>query len=104
MRRSELKKWLQENVARYTVTSTATLFGFDVDWSTFTGTFRIKFDERICSEQFHFAIGTTGRAECYFPMFHSPLGVPASYPAVEVSDEVYEAIVEGLNSVLPALK
>jgi hypothetical protein len=36
-------------------------------------------------------------------MFHSPLGAPATYPAIESTDETRRAIDEGLRGTLPRL-
>ena len=37
-------------------------------------------------------------------MFHSPLGAPASYPAVEFTDETRRAIDDALRATLPRLR
>lgn len=38
------------------------------------------------------------------PQFHSPLGAPASYPAVELAPQIELAVRTGLRSLLPKLK
>jgi hypothetical protein len=37
-------------------------------------------------------------------MFHSPLGAPASYAAIELTSDTEEAILEGLRQSVPELK
>jgi hypothetical protein len=38
------------------------------------------------------------------PMFHSPLGAPASFAAIELSPRVEAAVLAGLRALVPPLK
>ena len=74
--------------------------------------------EREDARSVHFVLGIEGQGDhrCYFgggddgdvrftlPQFHSPLGAPASYPAVELSEAVDLAVRTGLRSLMPRLK
>jgi hypothetical protein len=46
----------------------------------------------------------TGVPKFYYPMFTSPLGVPASYRAIEITSNTHNAISEALKRTFPKLK
>lgn len=74
--------------------------------------------EREDARSVNFVLSIEGQGDhrCYFggdddgdirftlPQFHSPLGAPASYPAVELSEAVDLAVRTGLRSLMPRLK
>jgi len=45
-----------------------------------------------------------GQYEIYPPLFVSPMGVPASYPSIELTDETKIMIEELLNNFFPKVK
>ncbi|MDP8567730.1 hypothetical protein [Methylophilus aquaticus] len=99
-----ISAWSDLNVQTFTTPEQLTLFNFVVDWPKISGTFQIKLDAFALAESFSFAIDQSGKANFYLPMFHSPLGVPASYASVKFTDETSCAILKGLRSVLPRLR
>lgn len=99
-----IRAWLDINVQAFATPEQLTLFNFVVDWQKISGTFQIKLDAFALAESFSFAIDQSGKANFYLPMFHSPLGVPASYASVKFTDETSCAILKGLRSVLPKVR
>ncbi len=99
----EVRGWLDEHV-KVINPKRIELFAFEVDWETFSGSFSIKFDSEVLEDRLDFGLNASGRVDYYLPIFHSPLGVPASYPAIEISNEVREAIAKGLGEIFPRLK
>jgi hypothetical protein len=93
--------WLDENVIEYPTPAKVTLSDFQVDWLNITGSFALALDEVHAPYRFKFALGDNGRLRYFMPMFHSPLGAPASYGAVEFTDETRQAISEGLCILVP---
>ena len=90
-RLKELKLWLAKNVIDIPVPQEVTLFDFEINWSKWSGDFKVRFDEFECQDTFGLAMEMTGFPKFYFPMFTSPLGVPASYRAIEIT---YQSPVE----------
>lgn len=90
-RLKELKLWLAENVIDIPAPQEVTLFDFEINWSKWSGDFKVRFDEFECQDTFGLAMEMTGFPKFYFPMFTSPLGVPASYRAIEIT---YQSPVE----------
>ena len=98
---AQVKAWLDENVIEYPTPAKVTLSDFQVDWLNITGSFALALDEVQVPYRFKFALGDNGRLRYFMPMFHSPLGAPASYGAVEFTDEARQAISEGLSILVP---
>ena len=99
----EVREWLKKNVLHYDVDESIKLFDFDVDWELFSGSFQMQFDDEICPHRGCFSVGSNGKICFYLPMFHSPLGAPASYSAIHISSSVEEKISDSLASLLPPL-
>jgi hypothetical protein len=95
--------WLDENTVTVPEPNTVTLYDFKVDWSKWSGSFRIRFDDVLHEDRFQFSDDGTGKVRLSLPMFVSPLGAPASYPAVEISERTREAILQALGSTLPKI-
>ena len=103
-RLKELKLWLAENVIDIPEPQEVTLFDFEINWSKWSGEFKVRFDEFECQEKFGLAMEMTGFPKFYFPMFTSPLGVPASYRAIGITSNTDKAISEALRLTFPKLK
>lgn len=99
----EVDKWLAKHV-KVINPKKIELFAFEVNWDNFSGSFSIKFDEKVLKDRLKFGLNASGRVDYYLPMFHSPLGVPASYPTVEMSDRTKNAIAEALHKTIPRMK
>ena len=103
-RLKDLQVWLAENVIEIPEPQEVTLFDFEMNWSKWSGKFKVRFDEFECQDTFGLEMEMTGFPKFYFPMFTSPLGVPASYRAIEVTSNTHKAISEALRLTFPKLK
>ena len=97
----EVRAWLDENVQVFTEPQSVTLSDFVVDWNEFSGDFRVSLDSSELPDKLHFGLNASGKTDFYLPMFHSPLGAPASYAAIELTPKTLEAIRQGLHSTIP---
>ena len=100
----ELQIWLEENVVHFFDPKELTLFDFEVNWSNWSGKFKIRFDDFVSESSFGLGTEMTGVPKFYYPMFTSPLGVPASYAAIEITSNTHNAINEALKRTFPKLK
>ena len=103
-RLKEVRAWLADNVVYIPEPKEVTLFDFEVDWSNWSGKFKIRFDDFVNEDSFGLGMEMTGFPKFYFPMFTSPLGVPASYRAIEITSKTHKAISEALRLTFPRLK
>jgi hypothetical protein len=103
-RSKQVSEWLKRNVKTYETPSEITLFNFSVDAVEYEGRFSIKLDDLQVEGDFNFGLSGNGKPEIYFPIFHSPMGAPASYSAVELTHETKSAILGALAEVLPKVK
>ncbi len=103
-KREALARWLKANVKRFPTPKVVTLSDFDIDVDDFTGTFKVSLDEQVIDDEFSFEIEGNGSPNLYSPIFHSPLGVPASFPAVQLTTDTENAIESALAHLLPRLR
>ena len=103
-RPKELEEWLQANVLIIPEPQAVTLFSFSLNWSDWSGKFKVKFDDFEFQEWISFRVGDNGRPKFDFPIFTSPLNVPASFSAIRLTETTKLAIEEGLNCTFPRLK
>ena len=103
-RQKDLARWLQENVKRYKTPRIVTLSKFTIDTEEFEGTFHVTLDEDPIPDEFSFGIEGNGSPTFYLPTFHSPLGVPASFPAIHLTTDTEDAIEAGLKIIIPKLR
>ena len=96
--------WLSDNVIDIPEPKEVTLFDFEVNWSNWSGKFKIRFDDFVSESSFGLGTEMTGVPKFYYPMFTSPLGVPASYAAIEITSNTHNAINEALKRTFPKLK
>jgi len=99
----EVWAWLDENTASIPEPNSVTLFDFSVNWVEWSGSFQIRFDDILYTDRFRFSEDGTGKVRVNLPMFVSPLGAPASYPAIEISDRTRQAIQRALDATLPKI-
>lgn len=100
---AEVERWLDDNVRVVPAPRAVTLSDFEIDWSKLTGSFTLALDGEPLPDRFRFDLEITGWLRWQMPMFHSPLGAPASYAAYEFTPETRRAIDEALRAVLPRL-
>ncbi len=102
--KKELNEWLKRNVTTYHGVQFATLFGFSYDTDEYNGRFRVKFNSTECEYDFRFFLGECdGYPHVQFPIVHSPLGVPASFGAINIEDNVRDAIEREIRSLFPRI-
>lgn len=95
--------WLDENVVSYPTPAAVTLTGIQMNWTDLSGSFTLSLDNKVVPDRFCFSLDGTGWLKFFLPMFTSPLGVPASYAAVELTEETRVAMQEGLRILMPKL-
>jgi len=102
-------RWLDDHVLVFDTPHELTIFDVQADSETYKGSFRLKLDEVILDstkleDPFTFSLGQNGKPSWYIPMFYSPLGAPASYGAIKLSDETERAIQQQLDRLLPRMR
>ena len=102
--REEMQEWLDENTTSFSPEKSVTLHSFDVNWPYLKGDCLVKADDRAGSTTIHFYYDLVAWPLWRGSVFHSPLGVPASFPSVEFSEDATEAITRGLQELLPRIK
>lgn len=103
-RHAQLRAWLRENVVVPKTPAEISVSDIEFDWNRMTGAFALALDGEKLEERFYLGIEITGRVRHYAPMFHSPLGVPASYAAVELDELTDAAIQRALDSIFPKVR
>ena len=101
---SKIEGWLAEHVQRFSEPKEVELSRFGIDWDTFRGSFRLSLDGVVVFERIRFSPNASGKMSYGLPMFISPLGVPASYAAIDITPLTGRAITQGLNQAIPKLK
>lgn len=101
---AEVHAWLAKNVVAPETPKTVTVSRIRFDWKKRSGTFKLSLDNLVFQEDFDLGIEITGRPTFYVPMFHSPLGVPASYAAIELDQKTEAAVRTALIQVFPRLR
>lgn len=99
-----VREWLEENVQVFLEPESVTLSDFTVNWDEFSGDFCVSFDSIELPDRLSFGLEASGKTKFYLPMFTSPLGVPASYAAIKITDKTDRAILKGLRETFPRLK
>jgi len=99
----EVQKWLKENVQSFSTPQKIIIDEIDFDWDDLSGGFSLQLDEIRVSERYSLSVGIDGRYEYGGPMYVSPLGAPASYRAISLTDETELAISNALNNFFPRM-
>lgn len=100
----KVQDWLDENVRVYETPETVTVCEFVRKLGAYSGSFHLRLDDVALAESFSFGLGNDGRPELFFPVFHSPLGAPASYSAVRLTQETVASTENLLGAILPKMK
>jgi hypothetical protein len=100
----EVSSWLDQNVTSYPTPTIIALTNFEVDWGRMTGYFHLILDGLRIPDAFSLSLGQNGWMQFHPPMFQSPLGAPASYGAVNLTDQTTEAISKALQLIFPRLR
>ena len=99
-----LHSFLRGNVLSPSTPQVITLSNFEFNFKYFKGSFKLKLDSDVMKERFHFGVQIDGRYEISPPFHISPLGVPGSFPKIELTDETNERIEKLINDFFPRLK
>lgn len=100
----EVARWLDGNVVVYPTPQAVKLSGFSVNWNEISGKFYVTLDETPIALPFGFSLEQSGWVNYHPPMFTSPLGAPASYYAVDLTDDTAKTLTKALRSIFPRLK
>ena len=103
-RPKELQEWLEANILVIPEPRAVSLYCFDVNWSEWSGKFRVKFNDFEFQESLSFKVGENGWPKFDLPMFTSPLNLPASFSAIRLTETTKLAIDAGLHRSFPRLK
>ena len=100
----EVENWLTENVRVITHANELTLCDFTYNPKNYSGKFYVSVDGEVLEERWRFWLGDAdGWPTVSPPMFTSPIGAPASYAAVKLSDELDAALKAKMREVFPRI-
>lgn len=102
--RQEIQQWLEDNVQSYSTPQRVTLKQFDVNWQELSGVFSVELDGLQLPTKFRFQLEASGKTSVRLPMIHSPMGAPASYRAVEITEATEAAIAKALHQTIPRIR
>lgn len=102
-------RWLDDHVLVFDTPQQLTVFDIHADPLKYEGNFRLQLDDVVLDATklevpFTFSLGHNGKPSWCSPMFHSPLGAPASYGAVTLSAETENTIQQLLERILPTMR
>jgi hypothetical protein len=101
----EIERWLEENTRSYPPAQWVLLSDFEWrDPAIYAGAFSATVSDDAAIERFEFFADGAGEIKIVPPLFTSPLGVPATYSAVDIPESTYKAIERGIRHVVPCLK
>jgi hypothetical protein len=103
-RLEKLQKWLKDNVMSPSTPKVIILSDFEFNIKDFKGSFKLILDSDAVKERFCFGVEIDGRYEISPPFQISPLGVPSSFPKIELTDETNERIERLINDFFPRIK
>ncbi len=96
-----VQEWLNDNVQVFSTPQKIKLSEFQVDWEKLSGSFNLTLDDVSAKERIEFSPEVSGKPSLNFPMYHSPLGVPASYSVIKITWETEYCILKQLKMLLP---
>jgi hypothetical protein len=100
----KIHNFLRENAVSPATPKIITLSDFEFNFKEFKGSFTLKLDSDVMKERFDFGVEIDGSYGISPPFHISPLGVPASYPAIELTEETSERIEKLINDFFPKVK
>ena len=101
--KAAVNTWLDQHVQRYKTPTSITLSKFEVDWESFEGHFHLELDSLAILQPFTFSPDISGKPKFYIPLFHSPLGTPASYSGIELTELIRISIDIYLSKTIPRI-
>lgn len=103
-RLEKLHDFLRDNVISPSTPKVIILSDFEFNFKDLKGSFKLKLDLDVMKGRFRFGVQIDGRYEISPPFHISPLGVPCSFPKIELTDETYERVEKLINDFFPKIK
>ena len=101
---TKLRNWLRGHVVSPSTPNVITLSDFEFDPQEFKGGFKLTLDNLRFISGFRFSVDISGAYEIAPPLYISPMGVPASYPSIELTEITTNEITRLINNFFPRLK
>lgn len=98
-----VEEWLTKNVRVYPTPSHITLRQIHLDRTKLKGKAELLLGDAETSEELALWMSETGWLTFSPPLFHSPLGAPATYGAIELTENTKQAITAAVQGLLPRL-
>ena len=98
-----VREWLQKNVRVYPTPSTIALRHIRLDRKELRGEALLLIGNALPGEELTLWMSESGRLTFSPPLFHSPLGAPATYGAIELTKNTEEAVAAAVQGLLPRL-
>ncbi len=98
-----VSEWLQKNVRVYSTPSTITLRQIRLDRKELRGEALLLIGDALPSEELALWMSETGWLTFSPPLYHSPLGAPATYGAIELTKNTEQAVATAVQGLLPRL-
>ena len=96
-------EWLQRNVRVYPTPTSITLRQIRLDRKELRGEAVLLVGDAQPGEELSLWMSETGWLTFSPPLFHSPLGAPATYGAIELTRTTEDAVTAAVRSLLPRL-
>ena len=100
----KLRNWLRVHVVSPSTPKVVVLSNIDFDWKGLSGSFNVTLDNLRLISGFRFSVDISGKYQISPPMYVSPMGVPASYPSIELTEETTNEITKLINDFFPKVK
>jgi hypothetical protein len=100
----KLHNFLRGNVISPSTPKLITLSDFKFDPKDMSGSFSLTLENVKFLSRFKFSVEIDGRYQISPPLYVSPIGVPSSYPSIQLTDETNERIEKLVNDFFPRLK
>ena len=98
-----VQEWLEKNVRVYPTPSRISLRQIQLDSNTLRGEALLFVGDTLPGEALTLRMGDAGWLTFTSPLFHSPLGAPATYGAIELTDKTTQAVSAAIQGLLPRL-
>ena len=96
-------EWLEKNVRVYPTPSRISIRQIRLDSNTLRGQALLFVGDELTGEELTLRMGDAGWLTFTPPLFHSPLGAPATYGAIELTDKTTQAVSAAIQGLLPRL-
>lgn len=100
----KLHNWLRGNVMSPSTPKYIALTDIEFNENEFNGSFNLTLDNDRFTPRFNLFVDMNGKYQISPPMHISPMGVPASYPSIELTDKTENAILKAINDFFPKIK